>query len=341
MLGSCLMIGLKSTTLSKKEKQLIISQKIFGIILFKRNIESLRGLYDLCLEIKSLTDPAPLIAIDLEGGAVNRLSHLKQLPAWPSPKILRSYTTQKIENIAYNIGQYLFYLGIDINLAPVVDLLITENTLLKDRVLGLNPDEILKKAGAFVKGLNKANILACLKHFPSHGGVIEDSHKTFPKDFRSLKDIEDQLGIFQKLFKKYSCWIMTAHIKFPNIDNQACCFSKQLLQAELQKNLGFKQTIISDDIDMDALKEFSPEDIFFKSIKAGCHLVLACQKEESPLRIFNDFKLYPEKYTSLQKALQKASKHNLKIQQQHKPKLMSYNKLQQLVSRDKNISYDI
>ena len=130
--GSCLMIGLSSSTLSKEEKDFIISHNIAGIVLFKRNIKSFQQVHELCSEIKCLTVPPPLIAIDMEGGEVNRFSHLKQSVPWPSPQALRTLEPKHIFSIARSMSRQLKLLGIDINFAPVVDLPLMNNPSFKD-----------------------------------------------------------------------------------------------------------------------------------------------------------------------------------------------------------------
>ena len=170
--------------------------------------------------------------------------------------------------LACSLAKQLKLLGIDINFAPVVDLPITENPLLTSRVFGETKFEVIKYAGAFLKGLEEGKVIPCLKHFPGHGGVYEDSHKSLPKDFRTLKDMEAQLDIFQTLFKIYnSCWIMTAHIQFPKIENKPATFSSLLLQMELRGKRAFTGLVVSDDIDMEALKGFSSGEKFFYCFK--------------------------------------------------------------------------
>ena len=155
MIGSCLMIGLQGISLLREEKDFIISNNIAGVVLFKRNLQSFKQIYELCSELKSLTQPSPLIAIDMEGGEINRFSHLKESYPWPSPKVLRTLEPKQIFLIAESMARQLHLLGIDINFAPVVDLLLTDSPLLKNRVFGRSKDEILKFASPFIEGLIK------------------------------------------------------------------------------------------------------------------------------------------------------------------------------------------
>ena len=260
MPGSCLMVSLKGFHLTESEKEFLVSHSIAGVILFKKNIQSFKQVYELCREIKSLTEPPMLIGVDLEGGEINRFSHLKP---WPSPKELRGLELSQVSNIACSMAKKLNLLGIDVNFAPVVDLLIRDNPLLKNRRMGDTTEEILKNAGAFLKGCQEGGIIPCLKHFPGHGGVREDSHKLLPKDFRTFPELAPQLSIFQTLFQTYPCWVMTAHIEFPKIEKTPATFSPKLLREELRNKRAFKGLLVSDDIDMEALKSFSSGEKFF------------------------------------------------------------------------------
>ena len=291
MIGSHLMIGLKGTSLTSEEAKCIVEEKIAGVILFKRNIANFKQLHSLCSELKSLPLEQPLLlGIDMEGGEVNRLSHLPDSLKWPSALSLVQQSDEQIFEIAKTMAQRLHALGFDINFAPVVDLPIVESSLLKTRVFGSNKQSIVQKAESFKKGLLAGGIIPCLKHFPGHGGVSEDSHKVLPQDLRTLKDLEEQLQIFESLSKD-SC-IMTAHIEFPNIDNQPASFSSKFLREELRNKRGFSSVIFSDDIDMHALDQFSPDQRALKCLEGSCDLILSCQQESTYKQIIEFFRNY-------------------------------------------------
>ena len=321
MPGSCLMVGLKGFSLTETEKKFLVSNQIAGVILFKRNIQSFEQVYDLCRELKSLLKPPPLIAVDMEGGEVNRFSHLKP---WPSPKELRVLEPNQVSAIAQSMAKQLSLLGIDANFAPVVDLLTTGNPLLEDRVFGDTEEDIINYAGAFLKGFMKEGVIPCLKHFPGHGGVSGDSHKILPKDFRSLKELKPQLDTFQTLFMTYSCWIMTAHIEFPKIEKLPATFSPKLLKEELKGRRAFKGLLVSDDIDMEALNDFSSGEKFFSALRGGCQLVLTCQKEETAKEVIQYFKKNPRKKQEIQKELKESSRYISKIREKRKRQLPDF-----------------
>ena len=336
MPGSCLMIGLKGFSLSQEEKNFILSYQPAGCVLFKRNIQSFKQIHALCLELKSLNNPPLLIAIDMEGGEVDRFSHLKDSFTWPSAQALSCLKPKQVFLLAKEMGRWLYLLGFDINFAPVVDSLLTNSPLLKNRVFGSSKKEILKFAEPFAKGLIEGGVLACLKHFPGHGGVSEDSHKTLPKDFRSLKKLKPQLEIFKSLFLKYPCGIMTAHIEFSLIDKKPATFSKIILKSLLRKNMGFKGLLISDDIDMQALKNFSPGERFFYAIKGGCDLIIACQNLNSPKEIIKYFQKNPKKKEEIKKELARSKRKLLKMRKKANSTSFDFQTVQKELIKSKN-----
>ena len=308
-IGSALFISLKGTRLLLEEEEFIKKEYPAGVTLFKRNIESKEQTRDLIQNIKSLSKGPVLIAVDCEGGDVNRLSHIGL--KYPAPAELSSQGKEGIKKVAYSIGKDLKSLGFDLNFAPLVDLPITKNPLLESRVFSSYPDKVIEKAGAFMEGLLKGGIYPCLKHFPGHGGVKEDSHFILPQDQRSLEELENQIQVFEVLFKKYPCAIMTAHIVFPNIEKTPASFSKRLLTELLKQKKKFKGLVFSDDIDMGALKGFSSGESFFLALLAGCDMILNCQK--SPFEILDYFHKNPLKKKELESRLKESQVKFLRL----------------------------
>ena len=317
MIGSCLMMALKGPRLLKREQAFIVKNKIAGVALFQRNIRSFKQLFQLNKQIKSLIRPAPLIAIDMEGGSVNRFSHLKTEKAdWPSAEELSRLPPLKVFLTAKKMAKHLKDLGVDLNFAPVVDLPLVESEILKTRTFGKKPADILKTADPFFRGLIEGGIVPCLKHFPGHGGVTADSHKALPKDRRSLEDLKPQLKIFQKMFKDQFTCLMTAHIEFSEIEKKPATFSKILLTQILKNRMKFKGLVVSDDIDMKALSLFSPGESFFLAIKAGCDMVMTCQDLESPLKIIDYFERQSHKKEEIETELRRAEKRISQLRKQ-------------------------
>ena len=320
--GSCLMRGLKGPELTKEERDYLISHEVAGIILFQRNILSFKQVYELCRELKELypvNSPPPLIAVDLEGGSVNRFSHLKESFPWPSAEKLGQLKTSEISLVAEIMGRQLNALGIDINFAPVVDVPLAQSSLLKGRTFSQKPEQIISCARAFTEGLIKGGTLPCLKHFPGHGGVSEDSHKTLPKD-KSPVEGRTSLKPFEAL--KHCPLIMTAHIEFQNEEGPAT-FSPYWLKTVLRKQMQFQGIIVSDDIDMEALASYSSAERFTKALSGGCDLILCCQKPETPLEIDQFFTEHPEPLQFLKPRLEISAQRINRLRQSRKKRVHS------------------
>ena len=318
MLDPCslLMIGLKGPELLREEQKLIQKHRPAGLILFKRNITSYGQLKELNKELKALLSPPLLLAVDCEGGKVNRLSHLSPAEVgsdfkWPSPQEVAKQPPDKKKLLFKTMARELKALGFDINFAPVVDWPEQESQLLKTRVMGNDPPEILKNAELLIQAFLKEGLWPCLKHFPGHGGVKEDSHEELPIDSRDFKQLEPQLDIFFSLIKSYNTGIMSAHVQFPKVDPVPASFSHLFLTKILREKQGFKGLIFSDDIDMKALKAFHPGERLFLALKAGSDVVLSGQDSGSLYQILEYFEKNPEKSQALQERIRDSHKRVL------------------------------
>lgn len=269
--------GIKGNNLSVEEKRNI--QGISGLILFKRNIESLAQLFELCREIHSL-DPPPLIMMDREGGTVDRLKHL-DFPSWPGPaQLAKVCTLEEIEKTAFYMAREMKALGICINFAPCVDVPSVENPLFKERLWGDVPEEVFQKARAYFHGLRKAGLAGCAKHFPGHGGVTEDSHLKLPVDHRDFKWLAKDLFPFRKMIEAGVEMIMSAHVLYSGVDaSKPATLSSLFLEKILREELKFQGLIVSDDLDMKALynEDLSLPEVMAQALFAGVDILLKCE----------------------------------------------------------------
>ena len=278
LLGPLIWSGIRGFCLSKDEKKAIQKLKVSGIILFKRNIESLEQLFELCKEIHSLK-PAPLIVMDREGGPVDRLKHLPEFPPWPSPeKVTTVCSLEEIKKTGYYMGKEMRALGISVNFAPCVDVPSLENPLFTGRLLGTTYQDISQNALAYLHGLHKAGVAGCAKHFPGHGAVKEDSHLELPIDEREFTDLKEDLFPFQKMIIGGVDIIMSAHLLYPKVDSRRpVTLSRIFLKKLLRNKMGFPGLIISDDLDMKALQKYSLPKVMFYALKAGVDILLKCE----------------------------------------------------------------
>ena len=273
--------GVKSTTLSIKEKKFLKKYKPWGVILFSRNIKSLKQAKKLTNEIKSIfNDKNYPILIDQEGGRVNRLKKIFNVEALTSEFFGKLYLKDKKKfNIYYTIfinqtSSLLKSIGANINTLPVLDLRLKgSSSIIGDRSFSKNP-KIVSKIGDFcINKFHSNNIGTVIKHIPGHGLAKVDSHKLTPTINKNLKYlIKNDFSVFKK---KFSLFAMTAHIIYTNIDKiNTATHSRKVIQL-IRNNIKFKNIIMSDDISMKSLKG-SIKVNTLKAFNAGCDLVLHC-----------------------------------------------------------------
>jgi beta-N-acetylhexosaminidase len=281
MKKKAIILSIKGSKLSLKEKLLFSKESPWGLILFKRNIQSLSQIKLLIQNIRVLTkDKNFPILIDEEGATVSRLKNIinhdmcanyfgklfsinKQL----SIKLYKEYLNslcKKLRNI-----------GININTIPVLDVL-RDNTskVLRNRTFS-NKREIVKILGNItVKVCHDNKIISVIKHIPGHGCTISDSHYKMPIVNLSEKKLTST--DFYPFKSNRAKLAMTAHILYKKIDSSnVTTFSKEIIKKIIRKKIGFTGILMSDDISMKALK-FDLITNAKKSLEAGCNLVLYC-----------------------------------------------------------------
>ena len=288
--GQLLFIGLKDTSLTPEEKKFITQNNIGGVVLFGRNINTLEELLNLTSELHSLkaqrADKSPLfVGIDMEGGRVARLKD--PFTIWPPLKKVGNLDSASTAfEMAENMGQELKAAGINVNFAPSVDVLTNpKNEVIGDRSIGSDPELVAKLSSALVRGYIKSGIIPCPKHFPGHGDTLLDSHHDLPiqneTDLETLKSRE--LIPFRRALRARAEMVMTAHILFPKIDAEwPATLSKIIVTDLLRNDFRFKDLIITDDLDMKALRnKYSVDTIAIRALQAGNDMLLYCNEPES------------------------------------------------------------
>lgn len=289
-LGQLFCIGIQGTSLKAEEASFITKNNIGGVVLFARNLESPQQIHKLCSEIQALRnqqkDKAPLfIGIDMEGGRVARLK--APFTQWPPLAKLGSLDSTSVAfKFANNMGEELKSVGINLDFAPCVDVLTNpNNTVIGDRAISNDPEQVAKISSALVRGYIKSDIIPCAKHFPGHGHTLVDSHEDLPIEEAQLSELESGALIpFKKAFRARLDMVMTAHIKFPKIDpDYPVTLSKKFLQDILRKEMRYRNIVISDDLDMKALSKHYPvEEIPVMALQAGCDILLYCNELDHP-----------------------------------------------------------
>jgi beta-N-acetylhexosaminidase len=276
-------VGCQGLQLTAEERVLFGVRKPLGLIVFARNIDNPAQVKALISDFRGIVgnDKAPVL-IDQEGGRVARLKppHWPKFPPGAVFGALFERDRQAGEEAAYLnsrwIGAELAALGIDVDCAPVADLPIEgAHDVIGDRAYGRDPETVAAIGRAVMRGLTDAGVLPVIKHIPGHGRSHIDSHLDLPvvdtdittmqhSDFRPFKALKD------------APWAMTAHIVYSAIDPaQPATMSPKVIAEIVRGHIGFDGVLISDDLNMKALKG-APAETGAASLAAGCDLVLHC-----------------------------------------------------------------
>jgi beta-N-acetylhexosaminidase len=285
--GQLMMIGISGLALTDEEKKFIVQNNIAGVTLFARNCQDPEQLRGLCKEIQSLRhqmpDRAPLfIGIDQEGGRV-----LPPFTQWPA---LRKVGEIDSPTVSFQFAQYMGLemkaVGINLDYAPCADTFTNpKNTVIGDRAVSADPEIVAKHVSALIRGYIKAEIIACVKHFPGHGNTLIDSHEDLPIEHADLNRLlEIELIPFKKACKSRIEMVMTSHIRFDKIDSQfPVTLSEIFIKKILREECRFRGVVVTDDLGMKALsKNFPAEEIPVRALQAGCELLLYCNEPQTP-----------------------------------------------------------
>ncbi len=281
MKKKAIIISIRGFKLTKKEKNLLSKDRPWGIILFKRNIKSLRQITDLITNIKKITkDKKFPILIDEEGKKVSRLTKIidNKIDAFFFGSLYKQNKKVAISlyrNYLQSICKKLVKIGININTIPVLDVLRQKtNKIIHGRSFSKNKNIVKKFGEVTVKECHANKIIAVIKHIPGHGCANKDSHFHMPKVSLNINELNN-LDFFP--FKSSTAKLaMTAHILYSKIDSKnVATFSNKIIKSIIRKKIGFKGILMSDDISMKALK-YDLITNAKKSLDAGCNLVLYC-----------------------------------------------------------------
>lgn len=294
-----LMIDVAGPALTAEERARLRHPLVGGMILFARNYCDRDQLSALCAEIHALRSPPLLIAIDHEGGRVQRcragftrLPAMRRLGEWwdrdPDAAMVAT------EEIGFVLAAELRACGVDLSFTPVLDLDYGVSGVIGDRAFHRDPHAVIALAGALIDGLHAAGMACCGKHFPGHGGVAADSHLAIPIDGRSLAELADDLLPYRQL--KLDA-VMPAHVIFSRIDSRPAGFSPVWIDT-LRNDFGHAGVIFSDDLSMEGASVAGG--IIGRAQAAwdaGCDMLPVCNKPETVEELLENWKptLLPER----------------------------------------------
>ena len=273
-----LMIDLGGTALSDDERQRLCHPLVGGLILFARNYDSPQQLAQLTAEVHALRLPALPIAIDHEGGRVQRCREgFTRLP--PMRRLGELWArdprgaVESARQVGYVLAAELRAHGVDLSFTPVLDLDWGRSGVIGDRAFHADPAVVVALAGALIDGLREAGMAACGKHFPGHGWVEADSHIAMPVDGRTLAELASDIEPYRRLPLDA---VMPAHVIYRQVDHRPAGFSP-VWNRLLREELGFDGVIFSDDLSMAAAGAAGdPVARCAAAGQAGCDMLLLC-----------------------------------------------------------------
>ncbi|HCU53466.1 MAG TPA: beta-N-acetylhexosaminidase, partial [Gammaproteobacteria bacterium] len=250
------MLDVAGLELAPEERERLRHPLTGGVILFARNYETPEQIAALVRTIHELRKPPLLVAVDHEGGRVQRFREgFTALPAvarfgevWDeNPARGRRLS----ETAGWLMATELRAVGVDFSFAPVLDVNRGISRVIGDRSFHASPDAVAELAHAWMIGMHRAGMAATGKHFPGHGGVEADSHVAVPVDERSYQDIYmEDIVPFERMIEFGLEGIMPAHVIYSRVDPQPAGYSQFWLQQTLRGELGFEGVIFSDDLSM-------------------------------------------------------------------------------------------
>ena len=290
------MVDIAGTELSSEDLAVLKHPLIGSVLLFTRNYRSAEQVKALTAAIRAVRTPHLLIAVDHEGGRVQRFRDgFTRLPA--SRPLGRHFAEDPHDalnltrSIAWLMAIELRAVGVDFSFAPCVDLDYGVSEIIGDRSFGRNADTVAALASAYVLGMRDAGMAAIAKHFPGHGAVVADSHVALPVDRRSFVDMEEDIRPYPLLINDNLAGIMAAHVVYPAVDHLPASLSRRWITEILRGELGFHGCVFADDLSMAGAAAFG--DVVERARladAAGCDVLPICNDRAAVTRVLDQFK---------------------------------------------------
>jgi beta-N-acetylhexosaminidase len=279
-LGTLFGIGLPGPELDRGVEGLVRDLQPAVFVLFARNLRSVSQTSDLVAGLREVAGRPVLLAVDQEGGRVSRLRDLWPDLELPTPARLGADEPETTRAFAEATGKVLRSLSLDWDLAPVVDLdRPGRPNAIGDRSFGTDPGRVVAHAEAFLDGLRAAAIRGCLKHFPGLGPTARDTHQELAVCDKAPGDLwREDLEPYRRLIHRGEP-VMMGHASYPAIDgclDMPASQSPDLVQGWLRDRLGFAGLVVTDDLEMGAVRRADDGENAHRSLVAGCDLLLFC-----------------------------------------------------------------
>ena len=292
-----LMIDVEGTTLSASDREVLAHPLVGSVILFTRNYTDPAQLQALVAAIQSIRSPALLVAVDHEGGRVQRFRNgFSELP--PLRRIGHAFDADPQQGLAmaralgWLMAAELAACGLDFSFAPCVDLDYGLSEIIGDRAFHAQAPAVAQLAIAYAHGMRDAGMAATAKHYPGHGAVVADSHVALPVDRRELVDMEQDLLPYRRLIANGLPAVMVAHVLYPAVDSVPASFSHRWIEGLLRTELQFGGLVFADDLTMGGAAAVGDlEQRARRALAAGCDVLPVCNDRPGVERLLERLKL--------------------------------------------------
>lgn len=287
-----LMIDVAGTELTDLDRERLCHPLVGGMILFSRNYKDPAQLEALTAAIHDLRHPPLLIAVDHEGGRVQRFREgFTRLPAMAKLGALydqdRDGALTAARDVGFVLAAELRARGIDYSFTPVLDLDYGPSRVIGDRAFHRQPEAVIALAKALGEGLREGGMGSCGKHYPGHGFVIPDSHLELPIDNRPLEAMQDDIEPYRQLALD---GVMAAHVIYDCYDCNTAVFSNRWINY-LRNNISFNGVVFTDDLSMEGAGVVG--DMLNRvtaAHKAGCDMLLVCNAPDAVAQVLESWK---------------------------------------------------
>jgi len=294
-----LMVDVAGVELTAEDRDVLKHPLVGSVILFTRNYQEPAQLEALVADIKSLRSPTLLVAVDHEGGRVQRFRKgFSVLP--PARRIGQEYDADPkqglamAQQLAWLMAAELRAVGIDFSFAPCVDLDFGVSEIIGDRAFHSRASHVADLAMATVLGMRRAGMAATAKHFPGHGAVVADSHLALPVDRRDFADLAEDMLPYRRLIANELAAVMMAHVLYPNVDSVPASFSRRWVTDVLRGEFDFRGVVFADDLTMEGASVIG--DIVARAeaaLAAGCDVLPVCNRRESVVTLLDQLPTRP------------------------------------------------
>ena len=277
-----LMVDVAGLELTPEDRDVLRHPLVGSVILFTRNYATAEQLTRLVADIHAVRSPALIVAVDQEGGRVQRFRpEFSRLP--PPRRIGHEFDLDPRNGLAlarsmgWLMAAELRAHGVDLSFAPCVDLDYGVSEVIGDRAFHAKPEAVAQLALAYMQGMKDAGMSATAKHFPGHGAVVADSHQSLPVDRRGWEELDNDVLPYRRLIANGLHGVMVAHVLFPAVAPEPASLSRRWVQNALREELRFNGAVFTDDLSMGGAAEYG--DIVVRAqaaLSAGCDVLPVC-----------------------------------------------------------------